>query len=320
MSSVTSIHTGVWTNWSHSAIVGTVVTLPTRGGAILLVFLALYVSIAGGKFWNIICFVAHQYRARKKTKLNDGLFHQQQVILRNSGDAVGVAWELFRASFRWRKEITRSCLGSLWLVGIAILNLIAFLAAGLLTSEVTRAAGAEALVRSKACGFWDIPLTVSGAPTQAWQTKVLNETVSAATYARNCYQTAEDPLHCRTYTVQQIGWKTNPNVTCPFASGMCYFSDTAAYEMDTGPIDSHIHLGLNTPKSERITYRKVTTCAPLHTKKFTKLVDGTYTINGSPRNTTFVRIHFGMIGTGPADWTFQYNTNALVDEFEYQLT
>jgi hypothetical protein len=281
--------------------------------------LALLVSVAGGQFWNIVRFLVHQLRAREKKSSRDGLFHQQQVVLRNTGSSFSVAWELSRASFKWRKDTKHPYFRSLLLIGLTILVLVTFAIAGIFSSQVTKAVGNEALTRGQVCGSWDIPVT-DAASNEAWQSKVLNETINAATYARNCYGTAQDNLKCRSYVQQQISWKTNSNATCPFASGMCYFSDTAAYEMDTGPIDSHQGFGLNGPQSERITYRKVTTCAPLHTKGFARLENATVTNSGTQAVAQFIRIYFGPNGNGASNWTYQYNINAVLDGFGYQLT
>lgn len=56
-----------------------------------------------------------------------------------------------------------------------------------------------------------------------------------------------------------------PECSCPFAADLCLLGNTSAYEMHTGPIDSHIALGLNAPVADQITSRKVTTCSPIKT-------------------------------------------------------
>lgn len=86
------------------------------------------------------------------------------------------------------------------------------------------------------------------------------DTLAATTYSRACYGTTQNPLQCAQYSQQQLPWTVNQNATCPFTNGICFYGDSSAYEMDTGYIDSHEALGINAPKSERVQYRKVTTC------------------------------------------------------------
>ena len=47
---------------------------------------------------------------------------------------------------------------------------------------------------------------------------------------------------CRTFVSKSLTWKADPNASCPFASGVCIRGDPAASEMDTGFLDSHVHL------------------------------------------------------------------------------
>lgn len=42
---------------------GSTLTLPTELGLILTAFMALFIKLAGGYMWGIVCFILHQYRA-----------------------------------------------------------------------------------------------------------------------------------------------------------------------------------------------------------------------------------------------------------------
>lgn len=88
----------------------------------------------------------------------------------------------------------------------------------------------------------------------------VNDTLAATTYSRACYGTAQNALQCTQYPQSQLSWEVNQNATCPFSQDLCFYGASSAYEMDTGLIDSHVALGINAPKSERVQYRKVTTC------------------------------------------------------------
>lgn len=88
----------------------------------------------------------------------------------------------------------------------------------------------------------------------------VNDTLAATTYSRACYGNLQNLLQCTQNPQQQLPWNVNRNATCPFTNDLCIYGDLSAYEMDTGHIDSHQALGINAPKSERVQYRKVTTC------------------------------------------------------------
>lgn len=129
------------------------------------------------------------------------------------------------------------------------------------SSEVTKAAGNETLIRSSDCGFLNFSSNTFDKQSFAALNSVdLNDTLTATTYSRACYGNTQNLLQCAQYPQSQLRWKVNQNATCPFTNDLCYYGDSSAYEMDTGYIDSHQALGINAPKSERVQYRKVTTC------------------------------------------------------------
>ena len=83
--------------------------------------------------------------------------------------------------------------------------------------------------------------------------------------------------------------------------------------MTSNMIDSHADLGINAPKHDRVTFQKVTTCAPLHQKNFATIA------YGSPgtvtENDTFINYNYGPMvgGTGygiVSNYTYEYNMHA----------
>jgi hypothetical protein len=144
---------------------------------------------------------------------------------------------------------------------MAMLNIMVFSLAGLLSSQVTQSKTQEVLVTGGSnCGMWQFANSFTdAAASEAWASKVLNDSITAAAYARNCYKDGDGMLGCNLYVNNELPWTSDVNATCPFASGLCVGGDTAAYSMDTGILESQEALGINTPSWERITYRKVTT-------------------------------------------------------------
>ncbi|MCJ1307724.1 hypothetical protein MMC25_001372 [Agyrium rufum] len=119
---------------------------------------------------------------------------------------------------------------------------------------------------------------------------------------------------CQTYQVPQIPWTPNVNASCPFASGICYYGDTAAFSMDTGFIDSHDILGLNAPKNGRILFRKATTCAPLRLAEYVVEVNET-------ESEWVDSITYEYLGSSGLDnFTWKYDAHSLADTSSgYQL-
>lgn len=312
------VYTGQWINYSHGPILGATLTLTNRDAGLLTAFLAIFVSAAGAALWRIFSYIIHQVRASNEQ--HDGLHHQQQNTLRNTSAPGGASIQFIQLAWYWRKSAERPFMRSLSFALFALFHLAIFGIAGVFSSQVTKAAGDESLIVSPNCGIWAPDPGLSTQSLFALSSKTLNDTFTAASYARTCYEGNHDPLRCKSYAQPQIKWTTNQNASCPFAKGTCLMSDTAAYSMDTGPIDSHDVLGINAPMQDRITYRKVTTCAPLHTKGFVTNWNATGAPGtpGKPGD-LIQKVWYGPVAT-VANYTLAYNTHAALDNVGYSLT
>ncbi|KAF2122679.1 hypothetical protein BDV96DRAFT_4262 [Lophiotrema nucula] len=253
---------GVWTNWSRGKYYGSTITLSPRGAGFLVAFLAIFVSVAGGSLWRIIAFAVHQTRVVKAPR--DGMHYQHEVILRNAGTPGSAAWQLLTLVIPWRRRTHRPVLRSLPLVLLAALNLALFFAAGILVGEVTRTTGTDVLIRSPNCGNWTVNSTNI---LFGLETKTLNDTITAASYARSCYGDQSNTLECSQYATQALPYSIHQNESCPFADDMCLIN-WPAFAMDTGNLSSHDHLGINAEAGDRVDYRRKTTCAPIKDKGF----------------------------------------------------
>lgn len=210
---------------------------------------------------------------------------------------------------------------SLPLALLALANLIAFALAGIFSSEVTKAAGDAVLIRSENCGNWTLNGNYSFI---ALNRKVLNDTITAAGYARACYGSQSNTLQCNQYSKQQINYTTNRNDTCPFARGMCLYSNTAAFSMDTGNISSHDDLGINAKQEDRITYRRKTTCAPIKDKGFITSLNYTEALKikglGAFNGQEGDKLDFYNFGrNNDNNFTYYYNRHAATTGFGYEL-
>ncbi|KIW84087.1 hypothetical protein Z517_03333 [Fonsecaea pedrosoi CBS 271.37] len=297
------IYTGSWVNYSKGPITGGTLTLSSSHGAFLVAFLGVFITLVGSQFWVLVSFTLHQLSC---TKTYDGLKKQHQVILRNSGTSAGAAYELLLLPFNWKpkkgqlKTLDGSRLWPFlkrsWLLSLVpLFSFGLFAGAGVLSSQVTKAAGDELLVLGSSCGQWNFD---AQAPMSSYLEKSQNESQIASNYARECYGASTRSTTCNTYVHQQIKWSEDQNTTCPFKGGMCLPGDTAALKLDTGYIDSHSMLGINSREKDRINYRRVTTCAPLNASDriLPNKIPGTSII--------YYNYDFGPLSSGNYTWTY----------------
>ena len=316
-----SIYIGPWINWSRGLILGSTITLSQRHAGLLTAFLGIFVTAAGASCWRILSFAIHQFRAGEASPSQDGLLHQQQVVFRNHSTSGGAAWQLSQLMWYWRKLPVRAILRTLPLIALALCNMALFAVAGVFSSEVTKAAGNETLVRSSNCGFimsdTSLPST-SHALIAAINAKDVNDTLVASTYSRACYDDNEKSPQCNQFAQPRIPWKAKVNASCPFASELCLEGPMSAYEMDTGLVDSHEMLGINAPRRNRMQYRKVTSCSPIQAESYVWKFNDTNP-DHIAYGATFLRYAFGEVGS-PSNYTFQYNTRDLGGLTGYVLT
>ncbi|KAF2013507.1 hypothetical protein BU24DRAFT_434533 [Aaosphaeria arxii CBS 175.79] len=317
---------GVWINWSRGQPNGSTITLSASNANVLVAFLAIFVSVSGAALWRILAFTLHQRRITRHER--DGMHYQHQNILRNTPSPGIASWQLIWLIPPWSKVTSRSFLRTFPLILVALLNLSVFLTAGILVAEVTRTAGTDVLVRSGSCGTWllgDTDLVLGPS------TKVLNDTISAAAYARACYGGQSETLECNQYVKQALPFTTelkNQSEACPFEDGMCLIR-SPVYILDTGNLSSHEHFGINAKTQDRVTYRRKTICAPIKTKDFidsfnctdAKRIDrGRFSCSEGDIVDLF---KFGDVGyhTNPrSNYTHAYNRRAASVGYGYALS
>ncbi|KAK2808658.1 hypothetical protein FQN50_004522 [Emmonsiellopsis sp. PD_5] len=317
------IYTGPWINYSHGVILGSTITLSAKTGNLLVSFLGVFITLVGGQLWKILSFLFHQLRASPGPK--DGLHHQHQTVFRNASTPGGASWQFFMLSAAWWKHTSHPASRSLPWAILAFSHLILFGIAGVFSSEVTKSAGKERLVKSSedTCGLFLGSTTGAPDTMRIINAKYASGTRIAQTYARSCYRGHYDPLQCEIYPAREIPFTTRQNATCPFRDDICAVSNTAAFEMDTGPLESHQILGINARPADRVTIRMRTTCAPLKTEGYTTMIQGKGVIGALP-NDNIIKYNYGPITSATTDeitqnHTFEYNTHTYQDKIGYTV-
>ncbi len=309
----TTIYTGPWMDWARGSASGMTITLRAQHGQLLTAFLGIFVTVVGSQSWTIISFIIHQCRA--KPTLGDAQYQQVQATLRNQGTALGAAWQLAQLWIPWRtaSSLPRSFLAvGPWMV-LALLHGLAWGLAGTFSSYAGRAAGSDFLIRARTCGYWE-SLRDSHLYHQRLDSKDLSSTVTAADYARLCYDHPQDSPACNRFVRQFISWKEDVEAaSCPFDPDLCNRTSVA---MDTGYLDSLTDFGINLRPTERIIYRRVTTCAPLLWRPgFIEVKN--VTRQGKKDPTTWFRFNFGSFQG--VNYTYQYNIDAPLTGGTYHL-
>jgi hypothetical protein len=314
------VYTGIWINWSKGHIQGATLTLYQREAGLLAAFLAIYVTAAGGQFWEILCYLFYQTRAGRLDE--DKLRRTTQVILRNSGGPASALWDFALLPLQWhgrdripRKNLYMQCT---FFALIAFGTFSSFNAASIFSSQVTKATGNSTLLYSKNCGYARYP---DGAdPSFSKFLRIMKLSQDAAGYARACYTSTDHLLQCNSYPQKQIKWQTNTNASCPFAPGRCL--GDLAVSFDTGPIDTHEIFGVNAPPKDRITYRRRTTCAPLVLDDISRMEKATVGAGGGLEDVENIYagpVNFGFGSINASIPTFSRSMRAPVAGVGYQL-
>ena len=314
------IYTGLWINWSKGAIQGSTITLTQRDGSLLTAFLGIYVTVAGAACWRILSFILHQCRSQQGLK--GAMYYQQQAILRNDTTPGAAAWQMTQLAWYWRKISGHSIRQNLPYIALAFCNMTFFTVAGVFSSEVTKAAGNETLIRSSNCGFLlddDTLPASSPLSAQGFNALEANEAIAASAYTRACYGAQQDALQCAQFVKKRLDWSTRSNVSCPFAPEICLEGPTAAFQIGSQLIDSHHDLGMNSKRGDRLQYRKATTCSVLHTKDFVWQSNGT-NAGGDPLRIAHYTYTSPDSDASRDNETFSYNLNDQVGFTGYSLT
>jgi hypothetical protein len=266
MSTITNstVFVGIWNDWSRGYIKGSTLTVTTGTSSVIIAILALFISQVGSHSWSIICFLTHQVRST--TRPRNGLYHQQQVILRNSvwGSDLGTIYQLGRVAWFWRGHGMRSIRATTWLIVLGLVHLSLFFVTGTLSSRIV-IIGNEVLIHGPNCGIWNAD---SGGPTDLdeqfeYDLHGSKDAQSSWQYVQDCANQAQPAPECNTFKKLRISFNSTENAPCPFSEEMCNGSLNSSVMFDTGLIDSRDDLGINGRDEDRVQYRRVMTCSPV---------------------------------------------------------
>lgn len=309
------IFKGVWVNQNRGQVLGSTLTVDPYAASLLTPAIALLISIAGSQLWRLFQFALHQARATSENR--QLLYHQQQVILRNTGNDLNTIYRLIRTAFAWRhQEGARVFRRSLPLVLWSTLHFSIIVLAGLFSTWLLEA-GDDVLSRSQFCGTFSQSyidsldavstsnLTDQGITLMQEYTHYHNARyVYVQQHVDICRNGENGTEGCDMMPVGSLGWKGRvlPS-SCPFDQDMCHPSLEGALSLDTGYLSSHLDLGFNAPKKDRIAFRLSAQCAPLNDAKYGTGWQNVSATNGVPAR-EIADVYYGPSSLNSRNATF----------------
>jgi hypothetical protein len=278
--SSTPPYLGPWLDSSSGLLHGSRITTTSTTAFCLVSFLAIFILAFGRHFWGILRFILHQLRVVRSPQ--DGLYYQEQVLLRNASSPSMALWEFLRVGWAWRGRAEYSLARVAPLILLATAQVVVFTLAGVFSSG-TFGVTNEVLVQSEegACGYLNWPESTPGDVLNTSDWTLLNsafiEDRTAATkslaYRSSCYGESAGS-DCNYYVKPRIE-SENMTVACPFAEVMCLKSDGTGALQVTSEVNTIDDLGINSRRDTALTYKKVTTCAPLVTDGYSRWYQNT---------------------------------------------
>lgn len=240
---------GYWVNEARGQVMGQTITTDTRTGAIIIALLALLTSLGMSHLWHLITFSWHQARASGHDK--DGLFRQQQALLRTFPSPSALVADSFKLWFAWRKLKVGAFKATAAQAVTALFFAVATIATSILSSYIAINSDVEVLVQSPHCAALNTTLSPEN------YIQIMEPLVDA--YAVACYGNSSLPSQCDIFSRPNVAFSTQ-NTTCPFNQSIC---SSSAVAIDSGYVDVGQAFGLNIGSSDNLHYRKRSVCSML---------------------------------------------------------
>lgn len=247
---------GYWVNHAHGPVMGQTITTDTNSGTIIIALLAILSSLGLGHLFNLFTFLIYQRREHGSHEHRDGLFRQQQALLRTLPTPGSLLIAVTKLWLAWRRRAKRPLRRSIVLLVFALISVIGIPLAGVFSSSVITNINLEVLVDSPFCA--NIDQTTNETFLKGVYEGIVDSL--ALSYSNDCYK--DSPLsstRCGVFVTPKIKFNTT-NTTCPFSEPAC---DSPAITFDSGLVDLNSAFGLNLAEKDQVHYRRKVTCALL---------------------------------------------------------
>ncbi|KAL5374349.1 hypothetical protein DPSP01_012021 [Paraphaeosphaeria sporulosa] len=236
---------------------GQTLTVDSSVANVVVALLAICTSIGTAQLFNLAIFLYHQLRAHGQP--SDGLYWQQQALLRTLPTPTAFVADYMKLWWSWRTKSKKALMRS-WIAAVIVLcYAIASIAAGISTSYAVDTTNLEVLVDSSLCRLVDVPkLAADANASLAFATGMIPY---IHTYTQNCYQnTTTAPATCRNMYIQPKVPLTVEQASCPWQPSLCLDGERPAISMDSGLLDVSATFGWNLKARDNLWVRRRTTC------------------------------------------------------------
>jgi hypothetical protein len=317
------IFQGFWRNLSKETTRSLTLTLCPTYSVILTNAFALFVAMSGGQLWTIIRFTLHQLRANASPETTSKTHNQQQVVLRNATTDIATARLMLYLAWSCRKNARGAIATCITILVLALFNAAFFMVAGTFSNTLINA-GSTVLSRSPFCGVWNETYldtvgngnNISSMDTLSLSTEYIGydaqEVQLNLEYAQTCYSNKNSTYwdsSCGAFEKPRLNWTQTLSSACPFQSRACSH-DADVITFDTGHIDSHIDLGINSNVKDRLTYRRVTQCTVLNDTSFATSFTSQNDIDGTDLKYRVAYANYGASLQRGTAFTYSYSNFA----------
>jgi hypothetical protein len=305
---------GYWNNVQHGRVQGGVITTDVRTGTVAIALLAILVTVATAHLWNLVVFGLHMWRADGRPA--DGLFQQQQALLRTGSAPTSMAADWVKLWWVWRGRTTRAWSRSILLGGFTLLFAAATILAGIFSSYIVDSSNLQVLVDSAECGPLKTTMnTVFSSGNLAFLDYTSRLEALTFPYAQECYQGLGEslPARCRAFVQPNIPLVPQ-RTACPFDSSICKPVDQPGVVIDSGLQDANNVFGWNMQEDQRVKFRRKTTCGVLKTQEYQSVFPAKdYPYNTRPllKDEENVGLHYGL-RRNAGDWANLTMAQSLV--------
>jgi len=216
----------------------------------------MLITLSTTRLWSLLLFSIHQVRAKGRPA--DGLFRQQQALLRAAPSPASLLADWTKLWLVWRKRTRNSARRSLLHILIALVFTTVTIVAGLFSSYIVRTSNLEVLVSGSRCG--PILAKVSGNAVYNYLAKV---GARGDAFAQNCYQYSTPlPAQCQVFVTPNIPLQVQPS-ECPYGEKICLDTKYSGVTVDSGLVDATRVFGWNHGPNDLVKYRRKATCGIL---------------------------------------------------------
>jgi hypothetical protein len=259
------VHRGFWINVEKRPVMGRTITEDIHTGTVVVALLAILASLATSHVWNLITFLCHQLRADGLPA--DGLFRQQQALLRTLPTPSSLLADWVKLWWAWRTKTQRAFVRSFAHFILALTFVVATIAVGVFSSYIVDSTNLEVFVSSPLCRPRDVTPSSSNFVDNVDRLTNYQHKVSSlgTPFAQERYRNETAiSARCRAFIHPNVPLK-HEQVRCPFASSIC-LGDEYGVSVDSGLVDMNDGFGLNMRSRDRVKYRRKPTCGVLRTE------------------------------------------------------